>query len=96
MTATFAVNPVIYPNPVAGSGPFHIRVPLKSQGNIKVEIFTIAFRCVRTDNFSQMPVGEDVLVPVQDNSGVDLADGVYYVRVTTAQGNKLVKLLILR
>jgi hypothetical protein len=95
MTATFGTKPIAYPNPCFGS-TVYFRVPLTATGNIKVEIFTLAFRCVRVANFAQAPVGEDVAMTLVDNKNNILANGLYYVRITTPAGSTIVKLIILR
>jgi hypothetical protein len=89
--------PVAYPNPVAG-GSVRIHLLLPSPSNITVEIFTTSFRKVRETVFSQQPVGVDMVVELVDKSGVALADGLYYISVSTSLSSmrKITKLLILR
>jgi len=88
--------PVIYPNP--GTGPsVTIQVPLASSSDVKVEIFTTAFRKV-LDEDSRMgyPPADKVNLMLQDRWGRELANGLYYVRITTHQGRFIDKLLVLR
>jgi hypothetical protein len=87
---------VIYPNP--GTGPsVTIQVPLASSSDVKVEIFTTAFRKV-LDEDSRMgyPPADKVNLMLQDRWGRELANGLYYVRITTHQGRFIDKLLVLR
>ncbi len=88
-------TPVIYPNPGKG-GPVSIHVPHNKTCDVQVELFTVAFRKVQDQTFSQTPVGEDVVVKMDDRWGNPLASGLYYVVVTTPQGRTVTKLLLLR
>lgn len=110
-TKTFTVQPkgsptpIIYPNPSEG-GPVQVYVPGEGIGNVKVDIFTTAFRKVQEANFSNVPLGvmgSGVTIYMTDKSGNQLASGVYYVVVTVtpvsggAKYERLVgKLLLLR
>jgi hypothetical protein len=96
-TGSINAQPIVYPNPVTG-GSVHIHLLLPSSSNITVEIFTSAFRMVRKIFFPAQPVGVDVVVNLTDNSGVSLADGLYYISVSTplSSSRKITKLLILR
>ncbi len=96
VTATVGSVAIVYPDPVTGPGPVQLRLPLRSRGNVTVEIFTLAFRCVRTLNWKQVPVGQDVTLDLVDNKGSALANGLYYIRVTVPTGHSILKLLILR
>jgi len=98
-------TPVIYPNPSQG-GPVSIFVPGQGTGDVKVEIFTTAFRKVQEAHFPNVPLGTSMNEPViqlTDKWGNNLASGLYYVIVTVtpdgggAKYERLVgKLLILR
>ena len=109
-SATFTPTPsatkiVIYPNPADGTKPVNIHIPgLNSIADVKVEIFTTAFRKVQEKPYSQQPVGVDVSIILADKWGTPLASGLYYVVVVTIpqpgsgqSSNRLIgKLLILR
>jgi hypothetical protein len=89
-------TPVLYPNPVTTPGVTHLLVPLTSVSNVKVGIFTTAFRLVQTETFQQVSPGEAITLTLTDKFGNPLADGLYYV-VIEAQGKRwITKLLILR
>ena len=71
----------------------HLPKPLT--GELKVEIFTTAFRCVRKSD--QVENGQqDLCISLQDNWGYTLANGLYFVRVTAAGKVYLSKLLVLK
>jgi len=72
----------------------HGFVPLNS--SVKIQVFTLAFRKVREISISQAAAGSDLGLSLNDNGGNALANGLYYVVVTTNQGHKIGKLLILR
>lgn len=87
-------NPVIYPNPVTSSSAT-IQLPEANATNVKIQIFTIAFREVQTIKVAQV-VGQTIQVPLVDKSGMPLADGLYYF-VIQANGQKWTnKVLVLR
>jgi len=87
-------NPVVYPNPCTGSMTT-IELPVPDATNVKVQIFTLAFREVQTIKVEQMS-GDSLLVPLVDKSGRQLADGLYYF-VIQINGTRWVnKVLILR
>jgi hypothetical protein len=100
ITPTGAVLPgtvVIYPNPATGSGPVSLVLTLTSPGNVSIKLFTTAFRKVNETSFSTLAVGTVTLpIELKDKSGTALADGIYYLIVSTPQGRSIKKLLILR
>jgi hypothetical protein len=89
--------PVIYPNPADGTVPVHLRPPAYlGISDVKVRIFTLAFRKVQEYTQPQVPAGTDVPISLIDKWGKPLASGLYYVVVQTSQGRTIGKLLILR
>ena len=87
---------MIYPDPTDGRGPVHIRVPgLDRTVDIKVEIFTLAFRKVQSQEYSQVPAGTDPLLLLTDRDGIPLANGVYYVVVWVEGKRSIGKLLLI-
>jgi len=98
-------TPIIYPNPSDG-GPVQVLIPGQGIGNVKVDIFTTAFRKVQEATFSNVPLGvmgTSVTIYLTDKSGNQLASGIYYVVVTVtpvgggAKYERLVgKLLLLK
>jgi hypothetical protein len=88
--------PVLYPNPVTTSGLTHLLVPLTSASNVRVQIFTTAFRMVQEETFQQVSPGEVITLTLTDKFGNPLANGLYYV-VIEAQGKRwITKLLVIR
>lgn len=73
-------------------------LPPNYQGssNVRVEIYTTAFRKVEDMTFDSIPSGMAVVVPLTGRGGNPLANGIYYVVVTTNAGRTIGKLLILR
>jgi hypothetical protein len=68
-----------------------------SCSQVKIEIFTLAFRRVNQITLLAVPAGiKDVILPLTDRDGTPLANGLYYGVVTTPQEIRLNKLLILR
>ncbi|HTA76623.1 MAG TPA: polysaccharide lyase family 7 protein [bacterium] len=87
-------NPVIYPNPVTSS-TVTLQLPMANATNVKVRIFTIAFREVQTLNAAQV-AGNSLIVNLVDKSVTPLANGLYYF-VIQAEGQRWTnKVLILR
>jgi hypothetical protein len=84
----------LYPNPITDSGPLKLFLSLTSASDVKAQIFTIAFRKIQEQLFPQVPVGTDVTLNLTDKWGAPLANGLYYVVVTTNEGRSIVKLLI--
>jgi hypothetical protein len=87
---------VLYPNPADGTQPVGLHLNLTSPSNVKVQIFTTAFRKVLEQSFPQQPVGVDVAFNLVDQWGTPMASGLYYVVVTVNGHRSILKLLILR
>jgi hypothetical protein len=88
-------TPVLYPNPSNG-GSVTLLLSLSQASDVRVQIFTIAFRKVLDEPFQQLPVKANIKLDLKDNWGTPLASGLYYVVVTTHQERSVSKLLILR
>jgi hypothetical protein len=88
---------VIYPNPVSGNN-FNIQVTgMTTMDKIQVQVETTAFRLVNELTFhSEGPGTVTLTVPTTDGTGVQLANGVYYVIVRTESVRLTLKLMILR
>ena len=96
-SAIAPLTPVIYPNPARGPGPVNIRLPnYPGLADIPVKVYTTAFRLVDKFTATQMAGGNNVSLPLTDQEGMPLANGLYYVVVTTPLGRSMEKLLILR
>ena len=87
---------VLYPNPSDGTQPVSITLSLSAPANVKVAIFTTAFRKVQEKSFPNQPVGVPVSIVLDDWKGVPLASGLYYVVVSVDGQRTIAKLLILR
>lgn len=88
---------MIYPNPARGSQPVAIRLPdFAGKATIDLKVFTTAFRKVNALSVLNQSGGADVPLPLSDQTGRPLANGLYYVVVTTPNGRSIEKLLVLR
>jgi arabinan endo-1,5-alpha-L-arabinosidase len=86
---------VIFPNPAPG-GTVHLLPPIYAgSSNVRVEIFTAAFRKVKDETFTNIPSGQAVTLLLTDRQGSPLANGIYYLVVTTSRGRSIGKLIIL-
>lgn len=96
MTPGATSTPIFYPNPVPIGAPVTLLLNLSSSGNVRIQIFTVAFREVQDETIPDVPAGTARLpVSLVDREGKPLANGLYYV-VVTANGKRWVlKLLIL-
>ena len=91
------VSPIIYPNPSTGLGQVQVYVPwLTKTSDVKVQIFTASFRKVKETIFPKVLPGVGVTLTLTDQGNTPLANGLYYIVVTTAQGRGVAKLLIIR
>ncbi len=95
-TSTPPKGVVFYPNPSDGTKPLMVVLPLTAPSDVKVQVFTTAFRRVKTQDFPGQPVGVPVSITLDDDWGHPLASGLYYVVANTSQGRTIGKLLILR
>jgi hypothetical protein len=89
--------PVIYPNPVDGTSPVNVRPPaFMGVSDVKVQIFTLAYRKVQEKTYKNQVAGQDCPISLKDSWNIPLANGIYYVVVTTNSGRSIGKMLILR
>ena len=64
-----------------------LRLSLKTDDQVDIKFFTIAFRKVNEYQTPQLPPGTyDLPLALTDNWGTTLANGLYYVVVTTSDG----------
>jgi hypothetical protein len=90
-------QPVVYPNPADGTVPVRLRPPsYYGVSDVKVQVFTLAFRKVQEKFYAQVPAGTDCPLELVDKWNKPLASGLYYVVVHTSAGRSIAKLLILR
>lgn len=87
---------MIFPNPSDGD-PVEI-LPQKYNGvsDVKVQIYTLAFKLVLEKTFKGVLSGDTVTIDPTDDWGQPLASGLYYVVVTTKKNQGTTKLMILR
>jgi hypothetical protein len=96
-TPAFFQGPVVlYPNPVKTGNTVMLQLPLQRVSDVKIQIFTLAFRKVQDQTFPQVSPGVELAVDLADKWGSRLANGLYYLVVTTNQGRSIEKLLVLR
>jgi FlgD Ig-like domain len=90
--------PVVFPNPVQGPGPATLQFNLPNPASqVQVKLFTTAFRRVRETSLGAEPAGFfQVPLTLRDDRGTPLANGLYYVVVSTPRGFSVARLLILR
>jgi hypothetical protein len=86
----------IYPNPV--TGPIVQILPPFYPGtsDVRLEVFTLAFRKVQDTKIPALASGIAIPLGLTGWGGDRLANGIYYVVVTTKSGRAIGKLLILR
>ena len=73
----------------------NVDVPLSAPAPVRVEIYTIAFRKVLDETFPNVQPGSPIPLELKDRRGTALADGIYYVVVTTDGHRYVVKLLVI-
>ncbi|HTC19360.1 MAG TPA: hypothetical protein VK859_00835 [bacterium] len=86
----------IYPNPVFGPTVNVIPPAYSGLSDVRVEIFTTAFRKVQDGIFPNVPPGVAVEVELKDKWGKPLADGLYYLMVLVDGSRSIGKLMVLR
>jgi hypothetical protein len=86
---------VVFPNPAKGDTVNVLPPAHAGMADVRVEIFTSAFRMVQDEFFASVPPGVAVTVELKDKWGRPLADGLYYVLVTVDGKRSFAKLLIL-
>ncbi len=64
--------------------------------DVKVQLFTVAFKLVAEKTFQNVPHGVVVTVDMIDSWGQPLASGLYYVQVTTKKNTAIGKLMVIR
>jgi hypothetical protein len=98
LTPVLVSQPVLSPNPVTGGNPtVYLWENLKASSDVDVKIFTLAFRMVQEEHFSNVqPGGLPLSINLRDRTGEFLANGLYYLEVQSLQGRSVLKLLIIR
>jgi len=89
----------LYPNPLQGSGNPTLQIYFSQPHDyVSVKVFTTAFRKVYDDRVDYVPAGTFTysIASARFKGGESIANGLYYVLVTTPSDRWLKKLLILR
>ena len=98
-TATSTVQPVttpiVFPNPSTGGSVSVLPASYTGNKDVKIQIFTTAFRLVQETDYSSVPYGP-LTVNLVDKWGHPLASGLYYVVIEVDGHHSVVKLLLLR
>jgi uncharacterized repeat protein (TIGR01451 family) len=87
--------PVLYPNPVDGTQPVTVYVPGVT-GTVTVQVYTTAFRMVLSKTYTVTSSNPTVSFDLVDSGNNPLANGLYYVVVTTSKARTVLKLMVLR
>ncbi|HJT24650.1 MAG TPA: hypothetical protein VJ873_08750, partial [bacterium] len=89
-------TPIVFPNPSSGN-PVNVMPPVyPGAADVRVQLFTIAFRKVQEQSYSSLPYGP-VKINMLDEWGSPLASGLYYVVITVNDSQRSVaKLLLFR
>jgi hypothetical protein len=87
---------VIFPNPVTGPAVNILPPSYAEASDVRIEIFTAAFRKVQDQTYPNVPPGVAITVELKDKWEAPLADGLYYVIVFVDGHRSVAKLLILR
>lgn len=70
---------------------------MTSTDKVQVQVETISFRQVNELTFhSEGPGTANLTIPTTDSTGIQLANGVYYVIIRTEGARIVLKLMILR
>jgi endo-1,4-beta-D-glucanase Y len=86
-----------FPNPSNGS-PITFNVQVPDQSTVTLDVFTLAFRKIY-DETKPIYGSQNLYWNLKDRTGIQVADGLYYVRVHVAGSKssmKILKVLILR
>lgn len=90
-------TPILYPNPVSGGTSTTLRLTLRVSSNVRVQIYTLAFRKVYDHTFAALSAGsQNLTIPLADSEGNPLANGLYYVIVTVNGQRTVLKLVVTR
>jgi len=101
-TAAPSLHPIaIFPNPSNGVQPTWIDLGLGNTVQMKIKVFSLAFRKVLEKDYGQVAPGQLISLPTAENNGNPLGNGLYYVQISTTQGlyppqKTIVKWLVFR
>jgi len=86
----------IYPNPAPGETVTILPPYYSDFSNVRVEVFTLGFRKVIDQTVDSIQTGTPIAVRLVGRFGNPLANGLYYVVVTTTAGRTIGKLLVIK
>ncbi|HEY5040300.1 MAG TPA: FlgD immunoglobulin-like domain containing protein, partial [bacterium] len=91
-------KPICYPNPADGTKPVQLLFNLKSpEDTVKLQLFTAAFRKIQETVLRNVSAGkQQVTIELKDQWGAPLANGLYYVIISSPDGRSVGKLLVTR
>jgi hypothetical protein len=91
-------TPIAYPNPLEGGETVMVSVPLGEDAeSVLLQVFTTAYRKILEENLGSMPAGmNNVALTLRDSKGKPLANGVYYIVITTEKGRAIGKFVVIR
>lgn len=90
-------KPVPFPNPTQGGTVQIYFVLAAASSDVRIHVFTTAFRKVITADLGPLPAGASTpTLSLTDAQGRPLANGLYYVEVSDSQGHSIGKLMVLR
>lgn len=95
-TITIVSAPIVYPNPATGGNQVILQLPLTTTSDVKLQVFTLAYRKVEEQEFPKQSNLSQIPVLLKDTWGNNLANGLYYVVANTNQGQFIAKLLVLK
>lgn len=82
-------------NPIVGPGILNLR--LAKAAAVRMEIFDVAGRSVKILHNGQFTAGQHELRwDTQDERGLDLPSGLYFVRVRVGEANQVRKIVLLQ
>jgi chitinase len=87
---------ILYPNPAQSGNSVNLRLGLSSPSPVEIKVFTLSFRKVQDRTYPQVEAQGMVPIPLSDEAGKPLANGLYYLVVNTNQGNFIEKLLVVK
>jgi hypothetical protein len=92
-------TPVPFPNPSTGH-QLSIQVQLffkAAAQSVRLEVFTTSYRKVNEVDLGDMSAGSTAVpLPLLDDRGIPLADGLYYLLVKASTGQAVGKMILLR
>jgi hypothetical protein len=87
---------IVWPNPVSG-GTLNVLLPAYGgSADVRLRIFTASYRKVEDVTFTNVPSGRGLQVHLADSWGRPLANGIYYVVMTTPMKTYTTKLMVLK